>query len=278
MTFAAERRTARSNWNDILDGQMRVVNSLVERCFSVIELLATEAAAMRLGDIADRLDIQKSAAHRMLQTLCATGWVAQDETTGFYQLTLRLAILGQRFLNATHLVDICQPVLEDLAGETAELVRLAVLQGETLTWITQVQGARNGLKYQPEMVARVQLVSTANGKAYLSTLSPTDAVRVALNDAGGNASSVSVEQLIAELRVNRERGWSLSDEEAEPGVVAIAAPIYSGGKSVGTVSVAGPSSRLKTEKHAATAAAVLRAAGKLGDLWPLRELSEFQKG
>ncbi|WP_210200204.1 IclR family transcriptional regulator [Mesorhizobium carmichaelinearum] len=253
---------------------MRVVNSLVERCFAVIELLANEASSMRLGEIAEKLDLQKSAAHRMLNILCEIGWVEQEPVTGFYKLTLRLAILGQRFLSATHLTDICQPVLEDLAVQSSELVRMAVVQGETLTWIAQVQGAQNGLKYQPEMVAKVRLATTANGRAYLSTLNPTDGIRIALNGSGtGGKQSISpVEEFMEELKLTRTRGWAISNEEAEPGVVAIAAPIILGdGKTVGTVSVAGPSSRLTTERHEEIASAVVSTAGKLGELWPLRE-------
>lgn len=251
---------------------MRVVNSLVERCFAVIELLANEASAMRLGEIAEKLDLQKSAAHRMLNLLSEIGWVEQESVTGFYKLTLRLAILGQRFLSATHLEDVCLPVLEDLATESAELVRMAVVQGETLTWIAQVQGARHGLKYQPEMVARVPLDTTANGRAYLSTLSQTDAIRIAINDGAGERPVVSVQEFIKDLDLARNRGWAISDGEAEPGVVAIAAPITLGGsQTVGTVSVAGPSSRLTPDRHHKVASAVLSTAAKLGELWPLRQ-------
>ncbi|RWM21118.1 IclR family transcriptional regulator [Mesorhizobium sp.] len=253
---------------------MRVVNSLVERCFAVIELLANEASTLRLGEIAEKLDLQKSAAHRMVTTLCEIGWVEQEPVTGFYKLTLRLAILGQRFLSATRLTDVCQPVLDELAGESAELVRMAVVQGETLTWIAQVQGARNGLKYQPEMVARVRLAITANGKAYLSTLNPTDAIRIAINDCGvGEERSVgSVEEFMKQLKLTKKRGWAISLEEAEPGVVAIAAPITLGdGQAVGTVSVAGPSSRLTPDRHEKVASSVSSTAAKLGELWPLRQ-------
>ncbi|MEI8703462.1 IclR family transcriptional regulator [Mesorhizobium sp. ISC15] len=254
---------------------MRVVNSLVERCFAVVELLANEASAMRLGEIAEKLDLQKSAVHRMLNVLCEMGWVEQEPVTGFYKLTLRLAILGQRFLSATHLTDVCQPVLEELAAQSAELVRMAVVQGETLTWIAQVQGARNGLKYQPEMIAQVRLATTANGKAYLSTLSPTEAIRIAINDGGhdgGKRSMASVEEFMEELKLTQSRGWAISVEGAEPGVIAIAAPItLGGGQTVGTVSVAGPSSRLTAERHEKIASSVLATAGKLGELWPLRQ-------
>ncbi|KUM28591.1 hypothetical protein AU467_10405 [Mesorhizobium loti] len=257
-----------------LETIVRVVNSLVERCFSVIELLANEATSMRLGEIAEKLDLQKSAAHRMLTILSEIGWVEQEPVTGFYKLSLRLAILGQRFLSATHLTDVCQPVLEELAAESAELVRMAVVQGETLTWIAQVQGARNGLKYQPEMVARVRLATTANGKAYLSTLDRTEAIRIAINDsAGGQKQSIaSVDEFMKELERTRSRGWAISDEEAETGVVAIAAPIrLESGQTVGTVSVAGPTSRLTAKRHQQIASSVLSTVAKLGELWPLRQ-------
>lgn len=253
---------------------MRVVNSLVERCFAIVELLANDAAAMRLGEIAEKLALQKSAAHRMLNVLCEIGWVEQEQVTGFYKLSLRLGILGQRFLSATHLTDVCQPVLEELAAASAELVRMAVIQGETLTWVAQVQGAKNGLKYQPEMVAKVRLGSTANGKAYLSTLRPKDALRIAIKSADERQDGTisSVEDFIKELKLARKRGWAISDAQTEPGVVAIAAPItLIGGTTVGTVSVAGPSSRLTMEQHGSVASSVLAAAAKLGELWPLRQ-------
>ena len=259
---------------------MRVVNSLVERSFYVVELLAEDAGNMRLGDIAERLNLAKSAVHRMLSVLVDIGWVEQDPETGFYRLTLKLAILGQRFLSGTHLPDVCQPVLQELASATRELVRMAVVQGERLTWIAQAQGAQKGLLYQPEMVAKVRLSVTANGKAWLSTLSNNDAIRIAMDDgfgqAGGGAKAIkTVEALIDELEVTRHRGWAISDEEAEPGVIAVAAPISLATREVvGTVSVAGPTSRFGAGRRKEVASAVLSAARKLADRWPLRQAQE----
>src|SRR5207247_932590 len=80
---------------------MKVVNPLLERCFQLIEFLAEEPRAYRLGVISERLGLQKGAAHRLLAALCDMGWVEQEPETGFYRLTLRLAIMGQRVLLAT---------------------------------------------------------------------------------------------------------------------------------------------------------------------------------
>src|SRR2546430_1891983 len=121
---------------------MKVVNPLLERCFQFIEFLAEEPRAYRLGVISERLGLQKGAAHRLLAALCDMGWVEQEPETGFYRLTLRLAIMGQRVLLATRIPDLTRPVLQKLAEETQELVRMAIVEGERLSWGAFVQGRR----------------------------------------------------------------------------------------------------------------------------------------
>src|SRR5947207_15395123 len=86
-----------------------------ERCLGIIELLADGAREMPLGEIADRLVLPKSGAHRLLATLVDLGWAEQDSGTGFYRLTMRLAVLGQRFYVASGVPDICQPLLDRFA-------------------------------------------------------------------------------------------------------------------------------------------------------------------
>src|SRR5262245_55882871 len=111
-----------------------------ERCLAIIELLADGAASMPLGAISERLDLPKSGAHRLLATLVELGWVEQDTATGFYRLTMRLALLGQQFYVATGIPDICQPVLDRLARESREFARLAVVDGDSLVWVVHAQG------------------------------------------------------------------------------------------------------------------------------------------
>ena len=80
-----------------------------ERCLEIIELFADGATTLPLGEIAEQLKLPKSGAHRMLATLAELGWAEQDADTGFYRLTMRLAILGQHFYVATGIPDIFSP-------------------------------------------------------------------------------------------------------------------------------------------------------------------------
>src|SRR6185295_2947459 len=136
---------------------MKVVNPLLERCFQLIEFLAEEPRAYRLGVISERLGLQKGPAHRLLTALCGMGWVEQEPDTGFYRLTLRLAIMGQRVLLATRIPDLTRPILQKLADESQELVRMAIVEGEGLSWVAFVQGRRTGLMYSRRWSAECRL-------------------------------------------------------------------------------------------------------------------------
>jgi DNA-binding IclR family transcriptional regulator len=258
---------------------MKVVNPLLERCFQLIEFLAEEPRAYRLGVISERLGLQKGAAHRLLAALCGMGWVEQEPETGFYRLTLRLAVMGQRVLLATRIPDLTRPILQKLAEESQELVRLAIVEGERLSWVAFVQGRRTGLIYQPEMIGRTPLTVTSHGKAYLSTLPPEDAMRIVREEGFpppgryGPRAIQSIEAFGAAIDETRARGWGMSYEEGERGIAAIAAPIRPFGPdtpAVATCSVAGPLMRFGADDIVRHASLVMQAANEIAAIWPLR--------
>src|SRR5436190_12906108 len=179
-----------------------------ERCLSIIELLADGARDMPLGEIAERLALPKSGAHRLLATLIDRGWAEKDPDTSFYRLTMRLAVLGQQFFVATGIPDIWQPILDRFAQRCQEFARLAVVDGHSLVWVAHAQGASGGLMYQPSLTSNtVPLFATASGKAWLATLSVDRAMQLVtknggLKDAGHYGPNVvrSVDALLREIR------------------------------------------------------------------------------
>lgn len=251
-----------------------------ERCLAIIELLAEGAREMPLGEIAERLALPKSGAHRLLATLVDLGWAEKDRDTSFYRLSMRLAVLGQQFYVATGIPDICQPLLDRLAHQCHEFARLAVVDGHSLVWVAHAQGASAGLMYQPSLTSNtVPLFATASGKAWLATLPSEPALRIVMKNGGlkdaeryGPNVVRSVEALLRELKATARRGYGLALSEAEFGVTAVAAAIRTpdAGPVVGTVSIAGPSARITEKRAHELAALVLRTAADLSSLWPLR--------
>ena len=234
---------------------------------------------MRLTDLALHLDAPKSSTQRLLDHLAQGGWVEQDEATGQYRLTMRLAMLGQRYLQSAGIADAAQAILDRLAHQTRELARLTVVDHHRLAWIGSAQGAPPGLRYEPSMGGSIVSFATANGKAWLATLSDDEAIAIAMKDGLGKRVPTrnlgpkvlkGAGTLRADLRVVRRRGYAIADQEAEAGVAAIAVAIQEPRSrlTLGTTSIAGPVVRITSDRHAEIVNALRASAADLALAWP----------
>jgi IclR family transcriptional regulator, acetate operon repressor len=83
-------------------------------------------------------------------------------------------------------------------------------------------------------------------------------------EARTESTIISRSRLEAELARVRERGFAVTDEELEPGLVAVAAPVFAGGlAAIAAISVSGPASRLGAGQLPATAANCVEVAQAL---------------
>lgn len=252
----------------------------VERALKLMEALAGEADGADLTALAERLGLPVSATHRLLATLAERGFVAQDPQSGAYGLTLKLSQLAFRNLDLRGLPDAGQIVLDQLARATREYCRLAVVDGESLTWIARAQGATAGLRYEPPMGTGIVLHATATGKAWLASLPEAEALRIvcargfdAEGRTGPNALG-DVDALRTHLAETRSRGYALAVEEGEIGTIAMATTFRAGpdpcAPVAGTLSVAGPLPRMQEARRGEIAAALAKAAREMAAIWPLR--------
>lgn len=258
---------------------VRVVKSQIENCLAVVELLATDARDMRVTEIADRLGLPRSGAHRLLTVLRGLGWVEQDVGTDQYRLSLKLSALGERYLASTRILDVCQPVLDRVAEESRELVRLAVIERDALTTIAHAQGAQGTLVIRSRIFPTLPLHVTASGKAWLATLPDETALRMVLAAGFGEPGAFgpnalrSVRALQRELAVTRQRGYGVAVEEAEPGVTGIAVTICPAPDiAQGVLAIVGPALRMTPKRIVQMATIARKAADELAMLWPLRLL------
>ena len=257
-----------------------MTQSATRRALGILELLVDQPQGLGLSELGSQLGMPKSIAHRLLALLTECGFVRQDAVTERYGLTLKLALLGARYLAGTGLGDVSQPILERLAAATGELARLTVVEGEGLAWVGKAQGARHGLRYDPDAGTHVVLHATATGKAWLATLPEAEALRIV--QATGFATPAHFgpnvirdrERFRLELARTRAQGFGLAIEEGEPGTAAVAVVVRASAEAtarvVGTLSVAGPVGRFTPERRAHFVEALRAAAQELSALWPVR--------
>ena len=235
-----------------------MAGSQIERAFSLVESLTGEPEGLALQTLAERLEIPKSATHRMLAELIRLGYVRQNRDNSRYQLSAKLVALGFRYLSSSG-ADIIQPILDRLAQDSGELVRLGVIDGSRQTWIAKSQGARSGLRYDPDMGRDAPLFYTASGHAWLASLSDADPAQF-----GPNAPR-STDELLGYLQRARERGYAWVEQTSAVGTSALAAVVRRPrtDEVIGVLSIAGPSARLAPTRLPELAAQLLAAADEL---------------
>jgi IclR family acetate operon transcriptional repressor len=262
------------------------LGSPVERCFELIELLADEANGLTLAAIGEQLGHPKSATHRFLNQLVQLGYLAKDDGTRTYRLTLRLPAIGFRFLAASRIYDVCQPTLDRLAAATGEYVSLGVVNGKDLVWVACARVSHWSLNYEPTRGPYALLHATASGIAWLATLPEEDAVRIVLEHGFepppnyGLKAVRTVPELICKLDQTRRQGYGLALEEGEPGIHAISVA-FSEGKApdapaVGAITVVGPASRLPRDRLESFLPDLRAAAAAMHELWPMRRISALR--
>jgi IclR family transcriptional regulator, acetate operon repressor len=247
------------------------MSAALERSLRILELLAVHPEGCALSSVSSQLGMPLSATHRLLTALCEAGYIKQSREQGDYVLTMKLVSLGLGFLSNAGVVDIAQPMLERLAEESGELVRLGVLDGENLTFVGKAQGATRGLRYDPDMGLSVKLSCSAAGHAWLATLSDEEALGVVGRqgygkplDFGPNAPT-SAKALLTYLRAARKRGFSMIVEVFAPGMSAMSAVVRKrDGEVIGVITIAGPLVRLTEQRMLSLGPALLRTAAEVG--------------
>ena len=254
--------------------------SATRRTLAILELLAERPDGAALGEIVHELVMPKSIAHRLLALLADCGYVRQNSQTERYELSLKLALLGARFMAGTGMGDVAQPILDRLAAASGELARLAVVEGLGLVWVAKAQGAQHGLRYDPDAGTNVVLHATATGKAWLATLPEAEAMAIIAAtgyrtpDHFGPRVIREPDRFRTELARTRKQGFGMAFDEGEPGTAALAVVVRAstaiGAPPVGTLSVAGPIGRFGDARCAELVALLDDAAAELSGLWPLR--------
>jgi IclR family acetate operon transcriptional repressor len=218
----------------------------VDRAAALLLALGESEGEAGVTELARRLGLHKSTASRLLATLEKRGLVEQDDETGRYRLgmvVLRLAETAERTLD---LRAIAMPELDRLARATRETTGLGVAHGDRLLTVAQSDG--------PNLVAMgdwtgrsVPMHSIASGKILLSAMPEREILRLvkAGLDRYTERTITELEPLLEELARIRRRGYATAFGEFEPGLNAVAAPVYDArGQVAAAVDVWGPSFRI----------------------------------
>jgi DNA-binding IclR family transcriptional regulator len=235
----------------------------VDRAASLLTAVVRGAEPASFTELAAASGLAKSTTSRLLMALERHQLVRRDHDGRFSPGELFVRYAWQGTADAD-LVAVAQPFLSELGELTGETINLGIVassQANTVSQIVQVDsrfmiGGTNWVGLD------VPLHCSASGKVLLAfgaTVMPAEPFerRTELTIATKSA-------LEAELVSARECGFAVTNEELEPGLVAVAAPVFAGGRTaIAALSVSAPASRLTGRQIPATAATCVNVARAL---------------
>jgi DNA-binding IclR family transcriptional regulator len=242
----------------------------VDSALRLLKLVAADSP-IAVSAAAKALDVAPSTAHRLLAMLQHHGLVEQSASGRTYVLGPWLTDLALETLRDFDIRPIARPHLERLVERVGETAHVTGLHGTDSVFLDCVECAST-VRATDRTGQRLPAHASASGKAQLARLPRERVLQLYPGEelAGGTDKSIGTrEDLLRELDRVRAAGYAVNRGESEADVNAVAADIHdAGGNLRGAVTVAGPAGRMKPARAREIAAAVVSAAGAIGQSIP----------
>lgn len=219
-------------------------SSGLERALRVINTVAeSRAPGVGVSALARETGLPKAVAHRILKSLVALEFLSFDESTKLYSLGPGALVVGLAALRQLDVPAIAKPHLQRLVAETGETATLSILQGWTRLYIDQNLSPQE-VRMSVKIGEPYSLHAGSSSKAILAAL-PEAKVREYLKhhtlEQLTDATIIDPDELLAEIRVIRERGYAISRGERQPDAGSVACAVRRlDGDVFGAISVCGP--------------------------------------
>jgi DNA-binding IclR family transcriptional regulator len=199
----------------------------LDRTFNILEVLAHEPNGLTLAEISAKVGLPRSTAFRLLSVLLQREYVRKASETNRYRLGPGFIELSSNYLNSLELKTESAPFMRELASALGTVVFLARRQGDMMVYIDKQEQFTSLRKYAIIGEQR-PIYCTALGKALILDMDDEE-IRSLLSNTTlrkfGPHTHTDVGSLIEDIHHSKARGWTYDNEEAEPGINCVAAPI-----------------------------------------------------
>ncbi|HWQ46412.1 MAG TPA: IclR family transcriptional regulator [Longilinea sp.] len=225
----------------------------LDRALDILCCFTQEEHSLSLTQISDLVNLPKSTTYRMLSSLEGKRFLNRDNLTGKYHLGYQFIDMANIALQDIDIQNWALPFLEKLSADCGETVDLAVLDQNQVIYIGVVE-SKQRVKIAASVGQRLPAFCTASGKAFLAFLSDSQVTSI-LNKGMPVYTPTTPrlkEKLFTDLRMTRERGYAISEQEYETDINAVAVPILDRSmRPILAMSAVGPAYRFSNERMVA---------------------------
>jgi IclR family pca regulon transcriptional regulator len=221
----------------------------MERGLAVIRAFDADHRSMTLSEVSRRTDLTRATTRRFLHTLVALDYMETDGRQ--FWLRPRILELGYAYLSSLTLPEIANEHLKNLSDLVHESSSVSVLDGKDIVYVARIP-ARRIMAVAISVGTRFPAYVTSMGRVLLAEL-PADRLKAILDDTTLTAFTESTiterKRLEKELRIVREQGYAVVDQELERGLRSIATGIRNrAGETIAALNISVPSSQVPLEE------------------------------
>ena len=243
----------------------------VERCFQIMDLLASKLEAISIQDVCEALGVNSNMAFRLLRTMEDTGYLSRDAKTGLYSLSLKVLKLSRMALQSLEIRKFAMPYLEMLWSSFPKAnINLGMRNGDEIIMVDRIDGNRLPRTYfTPGKV--IPFHCTGLGKVLCSELSEEEVLGM-IERAGGlkayTADTITDSgRLLEELKRVREEEAGRDRNEYILNDNCSAVPIRDGeGRIVAAISASALSPNMTEEEIEGTIPQLRETANRISAL------------
>lgn len=235
----------------------------LERGLDILESFSLAAPELSLGELAERTQLPKPTALRLLSVLVQRGYVDWLPVVERYRLGVRTFEAGSVYLQSTSIEAEAEPYMRQLADATGQTANLGILDRGQVVHI-QVVAPDRPVRYWATVGKREDAHVSGLGKVLMSGLPEEEREELLRHfhfERRTPRTIVAVDTMRVELDRIQAEGHALDDEESNLGLRCVAAPIRDGrGRIIAAISISGVISEFSDDHLPRLIAATRQAA------------------
>lgn len=246
--------------------QVPFIQSL-DRGLTILQTVAMSQHAVNLGEIAGLLEVDRSSAFRLAQTLRRRGFLSTPAGRKDYILGPAIWTLSRQYDWSNMLVRVAHQELKELANGLNETAHLAVREGRNALFIDSVH-ARRVIVVAGQTGELVPLYATAHGKALIAGADESELKEIFGSSLQKHTKTTirTFSSLARECNGIRQNGYATDEGEYMEGIRCVAAPIrLNDNLIVGSVGISAPATRFLKEHYPAYSKRVMQCAHRIGE-------------
>lgn len=197
------------------------------RGLKILELFSPTKKELALSEIANNLEINRSSAFRLVQTLEYCGYISRNAQKN-YTLNIKALQLGYSVLAHIDITEKAIPIMQELRDQAHTAVHLSVLDSTDIVYVQNIQ-ALGAFTSNINIGTRWPAHATVIGQILLSSLTDNEIINLYKNfnnwEIYSESTPKNIDELLIKIHAARKSEYLTSWRQFNKDMVASAAPV-----------------------------------------------------